>query len=227
MVYAREVADTTLTLIVSGKLWRNSLIMMDEQTGTLWSHVTGEAMDGELAGSHLEDLPVVQTTWSWWKDRFPETLVLKKDAQIKSSRYERYFKDHDRAGMFAVEWLKERMPAKTKVHGVVRGPFALAVTDEKLVPRALFNAEVGEESVVIVRGGDGGVRAYVAMAGEKRLIFQWQQYIHDNETGSEWDMDRGLCVSGDLEGTQLEEIVTLLAFWFAWSNFYPRTDIID
>jgi hypothetical protein len=219
--------------------------MMDEQTGTLWSHVTGEAMDGDLAGNYLEDLPVVQTTWSWWKSKFPETLVLKKDEEVKSSRYERYFTDPDRTGMFTVEWLKERMPAKTKVHGITRGPFALAITDEKLAPGALFNAEVGADPIVIMRAGDGGVRAYVAMAGERRLTFvgeataaqgtgpdanlstQWLHSIRDKRTDSEWDMDRGLCVSGELEGAQLEEVVTLLAFWFAWSNFYPKTDIID
>jgi hypothetical protein len=203
---------------------------MDEQTGTLWSHVTGEAMDGDLAGNYLEDLPVVQTTWSWWKEKFPETLVLKKDEEVKSSRYERYFTDPDRAGMFTVEWLEERMPAKTKVHGITRGPFALAITDERLAPGAIFNAEVGEDPVVMLRSGDGGVRAYVARAGERDLTFDVTVEtggIRDRETGSTWDMDRGLCVSGQLVGAQLEEVVTLLAFWFAWSNFYPRTDIVD
>lgn len=207
--------------------------MMDKETGTLWSHVTGEAMDGELAGNYLEDLPVVQTTWSWWRAKFPETLVLKKDAEIKSSRYERYFKDPDRAGMFTVEWLKERLPAKTKVHGIVRGPHALAVSDEKLTPGAILNVDVGADPVVVMRAGDGGVRAYVAKKEETRLEFfltgtgEGNGTVHDKQTDSGWDLDRGVCLTGELEGTQLEEVVTLLAFWFAWSNFYPKTEIID
>jgi hypothetical protein len=245
VVYAREVADTTITLIVSGKLWRNSLIMMDEQTGTLWSHVTGEGLDGELAGDYLDDLPVVQTTWSWWKEKFAETSVLKKGRDVKSSRYEAYFKDPDRAGMFRVKWLEERMPAKTKVHGIVRGPFALAIADERLTPGTVINAEVGEEPLVILRSSDGGVRAYAAGWNGENLTFEavWEETlvvgepsdtvegrpvgILDTETGSVWDMDRGVCVSGELDGMQLEEVVTLVAFWFAWSNFYPKTDIID
>lgn len=216
--------------------------MMDEETGTLWSHVTGEAMEGELAGNYLEDLPVVQTTWSWWREKFPETVVLKKDAEIKSSRYELYFTDPDRAGMFTVEWLRERMPAKTKVHGIVRGPHALAITDEKLVPGRFLEVEIGADPIVVVRAGDGGVRAFVAMAGERRLTFQAVQHgpslnghpvreyyhaIEDVETSSQWDLDRGVCVGGAFEGTELEEAVTILAFWFAWSNFYPKTEIID
>jgi len=34
VVYARSFGDTTLILIVSGKPWGNSLIMMDEETQT-------------------------------------------------------------------------------------------------------------------------------------------------------------------------------------------------
>ena len=62
MVYARRVGDRTLTFIVSGKLWRDSLIMIDRETETLWSHVTGEAIHGELKGKRLESMPVAYTT---------------------------------------------------------------------------------------------------------------------------------------------------------------------
>ena len=73
MVYARSLGDTTLTLIVSGKLWRNSLIMMDEETKSLWSHVSGEALSGPLAGRRLESIPSVQTTWKEWVAAHPGT----------------------------------------------------------------------------------------------------------------------------------------------------------
>jgi hypothetical protein len=63
VVYARSVADATLTFQVSGMLWRNSLIMIDRETGTLWSHVTGAALKGSLAGTSLTKLASVQTAW--------------------------------------------------------------------------------------------------------------------------------------------------------------------
>ena len=74
-MHARELDGRTLTLLVSGKLWRNSLIMQDEETGTLWSHVTGEALDGELTGRRLEIVPGVHTTWAEWQEAQPKTLV--------------------------------------------------------------------------------------------------------------------------------------------------------
>ncbi len=73
MVYAREIDDTQLTLIVSGKLWRNSMIMQDEQTGSLWSHVTGVCLEGEYQGKTLEQVPSVQTTWAEWQAAHPDT----------------------------------------------------------------------------------------------------------------------------------------------------------
>jgi hypothetical protein len=47
-VYARTVNGRTLTFGVSGKLIRNSLVMYDRETHSLWTHLTGGAIDGPL-----------------------------------------------------------------------------------------------------------------------------------------------------------------------------------
>lgn len=187
MVYARSLGDSTLTLIVSGKLWRNSLIMMDEETETLWSHISGEALSGPLAGHRLKSLPSVQTTWQQWVASHPNTRVLKKPDEILSSRYAGYMEDPERAGIFRTFWLREVMPAKTLVHGIVRGPHAIAMADSSLAPGASREIVVGETTVTFFRGTDGGVRAR------------------------------------DQQG---EEILVRTAFWFAWSAFYPHTDVV-
>ena len=62
MVYVREIDGEPVTFVISGKLWRNSMTMIDEESGSLWSHITGEALDGPLAGTQLVQLPAVQTT---------------------------------------------------------------------------------------------------------------------------------------------------------------------
>ncbi len=99
-MHVRQVGDQTLTFIVSGKLWRNSLIMQDKETGSLWSHVTGECLEGDYLGTQLEMIPMVQTTWRQWSADHPETRVLKKSAEVKSSHYEKYFADPERTGLF-------------------------------------------------------------------------------------------------------------------------------
>ncbi len=180
MVYARSLGDSTLTLIVSGKLWRNSLIMMDEETQTLWSHVSGEALSGPLAGRRLESLPSVQTTWKQWVAAHPDTRVLKKPEEIRSSRYADYMEDPERAGIFRTLWLREVMPAKTLVHGIARGADAIAIADSSLAPGASRDVTIGDATVTFFRGPDGGVRAR-DRHGEEILVrtafwFAWSAF---------------------------------------------------
>jgi len=189
VVYARTLGAHTYTFQVSGKLWRNSFIMEDRETSTSWSHVTGRALGGPGRGAQLQSLPSVQTTWAEWKKVHPETEVLKKDKEVLSSHYTKYFSDPDRMGLFRSQWLTEVMPGKTLVWGATVGLHAVAVTDEALAEGAIAEVDLGGTPVVIERGADGGVRAF---AGEDR-----------------------------------DEIPVTRAFWFAWSSFYPNTQVVD
>jgi hypothetical protein len=180
VVYARSLGDTVLTLIVSGKLWRNSLIMMDEETRTLWSHVSGQAMDGQLTGRRLESVPSVQTTWEQWVAAHPDTRVLGKPEEIRSSRYAGYANDPQRVGIFRTFWLQDLMPAKTLVHGVALGAHATAIADSSLPTGASQEVLVGDHAVTFFRAADGGVRAR-DRRGEELLVrtaywFAWSAF---------------------------------------------------
>jgi len=229
VVYARRLEDRTFTFIVSGKLWRNSLIMQDEETGSLWSHVSGTALYGTMQGQELELFPTVQTTWAEWVAEHTDTDLLKKEEAVRSSHYERYFKDPDRIGIFRARWLEEQMAGKTLVHGLTHGLHALAVANHTLVARSLVNAELGARPVVVFRAPDG-VRAFLAEAEGQTLTFSGSDNppaIIDTETGSTWNLALGVCVGGALDGFALEEIVIRTAYWFAWSGFFPNTEVID
>jgi len=163
--------------------------MEDRETSTSWSHVTGRALGGPGRGAQLQGLPSVQTTWAEWKEAHPETDVLKKSEEVLSSHYEKYFSDSERFGLFRAQWLTERMPGKTLIWGATVGPHAVAVTDQALEEGAKVKVELGETTVVVERGSDGGVRAYT--------------------------------------GYDRDEIPVTRAFWFAWSSFYPNTQVAD
>ncbi len=229
MVYARKVGDKELTFIVSGRLWRNSLVMQDKETGTHWSHVNGEALEGPLKGTKLARIPAVHTTWRKWRSRHPETTLLAKSREVRSSQYASYFKDPEKTGLFRSRRLIERMPAKALVHGLTIGLHALAVPDDRLEEGAFAQALVGEEPVIIARGLDGGVRAFSARRAGKIMKFEKNEKkgtARDTRTGSSWNLERGAAVTGKLAGQRLEEIPVTLAFWFAWSSFYPNTAVL-
>ncbi len=228
MVYTRTIGEKTLTFIVSGKLWRNSLIMQDKETKSLWSHVTGEAIDGSMKGERLEFIPSVQTTWSDWVKQHPGTKLLHKEKAVRSSAYQDYFNDPDRIGIFRTRRLIEQMPAKSLIHGIIHGPHALAVSDDRLTSNQPLNVLLGSDPFVVVRTRDGGVRAYHARSGDLKLHFirtAEPSQIEDKETGSIWNLDKGECIDGRCKGASLEEEVVRTAFWFAWSNFYPNTRV--
>ncbi len=46
--------------------------LRDLETGTLWSGLTGEAIEGELAGTQLRQLTFTQVFWFAWTDFFPD-----------------------------------------------------------------------------------------------------------------------------------------------------------
>ena len=193
MVYARTLGGKTYTFQVSGKLWRNSLIMQDRETGSSWSHVTGRAIDGKTKGAQLEKLEAVETTWELWYAAHPNTAVLEKSEEVLASHYQDYFDDPKRLGMFRAQWLTEKMSGKTLVYGAAVGPHAVAVTEAALAGGAPVQVDLGGTPVVVSRAADGGVRAFIA--------------------------------GGD--GQELGSVAVTPIYWFAWSSFYPNTQVIE
>ncbi len=230
MVHARTLDEQVLTFIVSGKLWRNSLIMQDEETGSLWSHISGAVLDGALTGQQLDMLPSVQTSWAEWRAEHPQTKVLQKDQPVLESRYERYFEDPERIGMFRTAWLQDRLPGKSLVHGVTRGLHALAVPDEQLGRGEVLNVEVGGDPVAFYRAADGGVMAFIARASDDELelaVDEGRNGFGDTSSGSIWDLEAGRAVEGKHQGERLAPVVVRTTYWFAWSVFYPNTRVAD
>ena len=228
MVYARTIGSMTYTFQVSGSLWRNSLIMVDRETGTSWSQVTGRAIDGKHRGAQLEKLEAIETTWEQWRQAHPDTKLLKKSEEVLGSHYQSYFDDPEKMGLFRAQWLAERMPGKTLVYGASVGPHAVAVTDGAL-DDSLVLASLGETPVVMSRARDGGVRAFVARVDGNEIGIRLDAETGEvtDASGSTWDLSSGLCISGPRSGSRLESVAVTPVYWFAWSGFYPNTKVIE
>lgn len=228
MVYARKVDSRILTFLVSGQLWRNSMVMEDLETHTTWSHVLGTALAGTLAGKELEVVPSVQTTWRRWRAGHPGTLLLKKGKAILSSHYQEYFDDPGRTGIFRSRWLTKKMPGKTLVYGIALGLHAAAVTPEALEREGLVRLTLGAVHMLVGRGGDGGVRAYrAADDGPLPELKSAAGGTAADTAGGRWNLSTGSCEAGPCRGRSLEEVPVHVAYWFAWSGFYPNTQVVE
>ena len=66
-MYARQLDGRVLTLAVDGRLWKESMVLYDQETNTRWSQMTGVAQTVPLKGKTLNPLPSVMTDWRTWR----------------------------------------------------------------------------------------------------------------------------------------------------------------
>ena len=127
-MYSRELDGKTYTFGVSGKLLRDALLMYDHQTHSLWSHITGEAVQGELKGKQLKMLAgTPRIAWKDWKRNHPLTKVLsvandprrpgKQIQDIRTDNYAAYHASLD-AGISGTQYTDKRLMNKELVVGV-------------------------------------------------------------------------------------------------------------
>jgi hypothetical protein len=135
VVYTRTVEDRELNFGVSGKLYKDALVMFDRETNSLWTQVDGSVLRGEMEGRQLDKVPALQTTWKQWKKLHPDTLVLKKARREKAERESVYADYHANPGMMGINDAQNpdsRLPGKSLVVTVRDGTDALAVPVQKL-----------------------------------------------------------------------------------------------
>ena len=205
--------------------------MYDHQTNSLWSHLTGEALSGPLAGQKLQIVASTQSSWGAWRRSHRSTLLLASGSSLARDPYSGYYRspqlgeDHDQTD-FVVD---PRLQPKDKVIGLRLDGHIKAYSLGTLSRDRVVNDLVGDVPVVIVYDGatesgavlrrDPAGRTLTFRPGTRALT------LVDQETGSAWDGLLGRGTSGPLDGTVLEQIPITYAFWFAWSDFYPETDL--
>ena len=76
MVFDRRVGARVLDFGTTGLLRNSDLVMYDRQTETWWQQFLGAAIVGELNGTVLKVLPARLESWSRFRERAPDGLVL-------------------------------------------------------------------------------------------------------------------------------------------------------
>ena len=218
---------------MSGKLTMNALIMFDRQTDSLWSHFLSEGIEGEFKGVKLTNVPLVLTTWGEWKKSFPETIALVKSG-IEFDPYTSYYMRGD-AGVIGESNRDDRVYGKELVLGMGFDDGAIAFPHSTLQEEEVVNTEInGQPAVIYHDSQTTTAMAYSRNVGDETLEFSLsteeidgvsRRWLVDETTGSKWLPLNGQAWSGDLQGTRLEPIHAVNVFWFAWSDFYPETEI--
>jgi hypothetical protein len=234
VVFRADVKGRTLHFQYDRMVGANE-VQKDLETGSSWQQATGEAIDGPLKGSRLTLYPAVRTTWAEWRKRYPQSSVLKPlpGYAERMPTISKRIKSVTRVGPEGTPngalTLDKRLPARETVAGLEVGREAVAYPFSDLRLARVVNDRVGGLPIVIVhQPSSDTTTAFEARATGKDLKFRAANddasAVVDLETGSTWNA-YGLCLEGQLKGTQLKQVILVPQFWFAWSQFRPGTRI--
>lgn len=233
-MWESEVDGKKLTFHLAG-INNQNFIMRDEETGTWWQQVSGEAMHGPLKGKKLTQVFNDELTFAVWKRENRQGRVLKPDERVMR-KYEAADWEEEYAKLPVVTPMNpdDKLPPRTLVAGLVVNGKAVAYPLPALEKQRLILDSIGSDSGVtplfVVLGDDNkSVRAFERTVDGPTLEFFVKPetspiQLTDVETATTWDFT-GKAVSGPLAGKQLKKIFALKDYWFDWKIYHPRARV--
>lgn len=243
IVFDPHVGGLLRNFGVSGLLFRTNLTMVDRETESLWNQMLLGSQCGVERGAVLTRIPIVETDWLAWKTDYPNTTVMTPNTGASAGRpyfsypYGDYADPNNNFVDFlpsGVTWSSE-LKTKELVLGVFVGSTLVTYPLEAMAAQGdavAVNDVVASLPVVITYRS----AANVAVAFDRRVSGQTLTFnvttsapftMVDVETGSEWN-GAGEATSGPLSGQRLTHVDdAYVAFWFAWSIYYPNVEIFQ
>ena len=229
----RRLSGDATTFGVSGLLYNSNLMPYDRETRSYWSQMKLQSVTGPLAGEDFAYIPVVETTWETWKELYPETKAVSEQTGHNRSYGSYPYGSYRTSGslIFPVDNEDNRFHKKARVHGIQVGnsaiafsielfPFELTAINHSFAGTDIVTVGSSDKNLAVSYGRDheGRTLRFDVVRGNPPIV------MIDRETGSEWDVF-GRSIGGELNGSQLEPVVSYIAYWFAWAAFHPETAV--
>jgi len=208
--------------------WRRGVMVVKGRDGTLWSALTGLAIDGPQKGKRLERLPSLVTDWGHWLMLHPESTAydLYDGKKYPMAELPAKMSAEARQSMGKAD---ARLDAMAWVMGVDASGQTKAFLIETEKERACYPGEVGGEPVAVFWYGP--TRSAVAFSAklDGRTLTLYADTISpetapfkDKETGTRWTL-AGRGVDGPLKGRELNWVNSVQCRWYAWAAENPET----
>ncbi len=229
-MWESKVNNRALTFHLSG-INNQNFIMRDEETGSWWQQVTGEAIQGPMKGLTLNAVFCDELTFATWRSEHPEGRVLKPDEKV-AAKYEaeNWEEEYAKFPVVTPTDAADKLSPRTLIVGLEINGQSKAYPVESLQQQQLILDEVGGLPIFVLIGEDQkSARAFERRVYGRKLEFfvvteaNTRQLI-DAETGGVWDF-AGKPISGQFPGRQLKPIPVLKDYWFDWKIYHPQTSI--
>ena len=205
--------------------------MQDEETGSWWQQITGEAIYGSSKGQRLKLVPHDELSFSLWQKEHPDGRVLIPDDSKPWKQFSEDWEEHTaKMPVLAALNPDTRLSARTQIVGIKIGPIAKAYPLSTIQEQNPVLDYVADTPVIIVVAEDKkSVRAFERRMDGRELEFFAKPdsqvlRLVDAQTGSDWDFT-GKAISGQYAGRKLKQIDLLNDYWFDWKAYNPDTVI--
>ena len=212
--------------------WRHGVMVVKGRDGTLWSALTGLAIDGPQKGKRLERIPSLVTEWGHWLMLHPESTAydLFDGKKYPMAELPAQMSAEAKQSLGKVD---ARLDAMAWVMGVDAGGQTKAFPIETVKERACYAGDVGGEAVVVFwYGSTRSAVAFNTKLDGRALTFYADTIspetapFKDKETGTRWTL-AGRGVDGPLKGRELTWVNSVQCRWYAWVAENPATALVQ
>jgi len=137
---------------VSGLLYNSDVLLFDRKTDSLWSQIMRRAITGEYADRELQQIPLENTTWQAWKNKYPRSLVLSMETGYQRNYKRDPYIDYRKspATMFPTRFRAEGYHPKEPVIGITLNGKARAYPVSELSRSpAAFTDSLGGRAIIV------------------------------------------------------------------------------
>jgi hypothetical protein len=206
--------------------WRKGVMLVKGKDGTLWSALTGAAIEGPQQGKRLQRIPSMMTDWSHWLMLHPESTAydLFDGNKYLVTELPRQMSDEAQRTMGKVD---ARLGVLAPVLGVETSAIAFPLDLQK--ERACY---VSDGVGVFWYGPTQSAVAFSNKLDDRTLTFYASESspetapFKDKETETRWTL-AGRGVDGPLRGKELTWVPSVQCRWYAWVAEYPHTKIFQ
>ncbi|MDH3612467.1 MAG: DUF3179 domain-containing protein [Gammaproteobacteria bacterium] len=218
---------------VSGLLYNSNLILYDRESGSRWSQMLEQSVQGPRAADRPERIQVIETTWATWQAMYPDSFVLTRDTGFDRD-YTAYpygaYRFSDEL-LFPVSNTDNRLHPKERVIGIHSGATSKVYQIGSFgAATQTVNDQFGGTPIVVVGDSGADIAAIYSRELADGTILTFSPLddqlpnIMDDTEGNVWDVF-GNAVSGPRTGERLAMTNSYTAMWFAWVAFYPGAEI--
>jgi len=206
-----------------------NFIMKDEETGSWWQQVTGEAIFGPLKGKKLKPVFTDELAFATWKREQPQGRVLRPNEEI-AAKGEYAPPDWEERMLrvpVATQTTEQTFDNRTLVMGITINGESKAYPLTALQKQNPIIDSLGGMPLVVVLGEDGkSIRAFDRKVdGQEREFFlkpNSSPLRLLDDKGTEWDFT-GTAMNSALAGKDLTRVAVLKDYWFDWKTYNPKT----